>query len=175
MESYSMVSLMLVGYLDVEREFAAWGRRVKHHRFVPWQRLATIFTEVDINLAPLELDNPFTQCKSDLKYLEAAIMGIPTVASAVGSFAKSIEHGENGYLCRTEADWFDCLSRLIEDAALRQKMGSLAKQTVLDARTIARGAAQLDKTLLESVKRYQGTVRGDAFSGKAGDFTAADI
>jgi len=175
MEIYPMVRLLLVGYLDVGREFAGFGGRVEQHRFVPWQRLSTLFTKVDINLAPLEMDNPFTECKSDLKYLEAAIMGIPTVASAVGSFKKSIEHGENGYLCRTEADWFSCLSRLVEDAALRQRMGSLAKRIVLDSNTIARGAEQLDKAFLASVRGYHHAGREDAFPGTARDFTAADL
>jgi glycosyltransferase involved in cell wall biosynthesis len=154
LEAHPNVCLVLVGYLEVGRKFAGFGRRVEQHRFVPWQRLSRLFAKVDINLAPLELDNPFTACKSDLKYLEAAIMGIPTVASAVGSFVKSIDHGENGYLCRTEADWFNCLTALTEDAGLRRKMGSLARQKVLDGRTIQRGAQQLGKTLLGSIEGY---------------------
>lgn len=175
MKAYPMVRLMLVGYLDVGREFAVFGRRVRRHRFVPWQRLSNLLTNVDINLAPLEPENPFTQCKSDLKYLEAAIMGVPTVASAVGAFTQSIDHGENGFLCRTEADWFDCLSRLIEDATLRQKIGSLAKQMVHESRTVARGAEQLDKTLLESVRGYHRAGREAAISGTERDFTTADL
>jgi glycosyltransferase involved in cell wall biosynthesis len=154
METHPNVRLMLVGYLDIGREFAGVGRRVEQHRFVPWQRLSRLFAKVDINLAPLELDNPFTACKSDLKYLEAAIMGIPTVASAVGSFVQSIDHGANGYLCRSEAEWFNCLTVLIEDAVLRQKMGNLARQKVLDGRTIQRGAQHLGETLLASIESY---------------------
>ncbi len=158
LEAHPNVRLLLVGYLDVGREFTGFGRRVTQHRFVPWQRLSRLLSKVDINLAPLEIDNPFTTCKSDLKYIEAAIMGIPTVASAVGSFEKSINHGENGFLCRTEEDWFNCLSRLVEDFALRHRMGKLAKELVRDARTIDRGAQHLSKTLLGSIKKYERSI-----------------
>lgn len=154
LETHPNVCLVLVGYLEIGRAFAGFGSRVEQHSFVPWQRLSRLFAKVDINLAPLELDNPFTACKSDLKYLEAAIIGIPTVASAVGSFVKSIDHGENGYLCRTEADWFNSLTALIKDAGYRRKMGKMARQRVLDGRTIQRGAQQLSKTLLGSIESY---------------------
>jgi glycosyltransferase involved in cell wall biosynthesis len=152
LDNYLNVRLVLVGYIEIGREFARFGRRVEQYRFVPWQQLSRLLSNVDINLAPLELDNPFTACKSDLKYMEAAIMGIPTVASAVGSFVKSIEHGANGYLCLSGEDWFNCLTALIEDPGSRRKMGNVARQRVLDSRTIKCGAQHLSKTLLGTIK-----------------------
>jgi SAM-dependent methyltransferase len=98
---------------------------------------------VDINLAPLELDNPFTECKSSLKYFETAILGVPTVASDLESYRKSIAHGENGYLCRTEEEWFRCISCLIEDPSLREKMGSMARRDALINWTTRAGAHHL--------------------------------
>lgn len=155
LESHPNVRLVIVGYLEVGREFTRFGSRVEQHSFVPWQRLSRLFAKVDINLAPLELDNPFTACKSDIKYLEAAIVGIPTVASTVGSFLISIEHGEDGYLCRTEADWLHCLTALVEDPGLRRKVGDLARQKVLDGRTIRHGARQLGNSFLRSIENYR--------------------
>ena len=52
--------------------------------------------QIDINIAPLELNNPFTAAKSELKYFEAAVFGVPTIASRVGPFRYCIRQGENG-------------------------------------------------------------------------------
>ena len=175
MDTYPQVGLMLVGYLDIDPVFDRFGRRVERHRFAPWERLATLFGKVDINLAPLERDNPFAECKSDLKYLEAAIMGIPTVASAIGSFDTSITHAENGCLCRTGEEWFACLSRLVEDSTLRHRIGNSAKQIVRESRTVARGAAHLQRTILESLREYPAAASANASSGNVGDITTADL
>jgi glycosyltransferase involved in cell wall biosynthesis len=119
---------MLVGHLDSGEEFDRFGERVELHRPVPWQDLPRLIRRVDINLAPLELNNPFTECKSSLKYFEAAILGVPTVASDLEPYRESIAQGENGYLCRTEEEWFRCISSLIEEPSLHEKMGSMAKR-----------------------------------------------
>jgi 2-polyprenyl-3-methyl-5-hydroxy-6-metoxy-1,4-benzoquinol methylase/glycosyltransferase involved in cell wall biosynthesis len=149
LETYSNVRLMLVGHLDSGEKFARFGDRIELHRPVPWQDLPRLIRRVDINLAPLELDNPFTECKSSLKYFETAILGVPTVASDLEPYRKSVAHGENGYLCRTEEEWFHCISRLIEDPSLREKMGSMARKDALINWTTRAGAHHLLAALRE--------------------------
>jgi 2-polyprenyl-3-methyl-5-hydroxy-6-metoxy-1,4-benzoquinol methylase/glycosyltransferase involved in cell wall biosynthesis len=149
LETYSYVRLMLVGHLDSGEKFARFGDRIELHRPVPWQDLPRLIRRVDINLAPLELDNPFTECKSSLKYFETAILGVPTVASDLEPYRKSVAHGENGYLCRTEEEWFRCISCLIEDPSLREKMGSMARRDALINWTTRAGAHHLLAALRE--------------------------
>jgi len=152
LETYSNVRLMLVGHLDSGEKFARFGDRIELHRPVPWQDLPRLIRRVDINLAPLELDNPFTECKSSLKYFETAILGVPTVASDLEPYRKSIAHGENGYLCRTEEEWFRCISCLIEDPSLREKIGSMARKDALINWTTRAGAHHLLAALREIAK-----------------------
>ena len=149
LETYSSARLMLVGHLDSGEEFDRFGERVEIHRPVPWQELPRLIRRVDINLAPLELNNPFTECKSSLKYFEAAILGVPTVASDLEPYRESIAQGENGYLCRTEEEWFRCISRLIEEPSLREKMGSMARKDALINWTTRAGAHHLLAALKE--------------------------
>ncbi len=149
LETYAYARLMLVGHLDSGESFARFGERMELRPPVPWQDLPRLIRHVDINLAPLELDNPFTECKSSLKYFEAAIVGVPTVASDLEPYRKSIVHGENGYLCRTEEEWFHCISRLIEDPSLREKMGSMARKDALINWTTRAGAHHLLAALRE--------------------------
>jgi glycosyltransferase involved in cell wall biosynthesis/SAM-dependent methyltransferase len=149
LETYPQARLMLVGHLDRREEFGRFGERIEFHQPVSWQDLPRLIRSVDINLAPLELDNPFTECKSSLKYFEAAILGVPTVASDVEPFRTSISQGENGYLCRNEEQWFRCISRLIEEPNLRQKMGSMARRDALINWTTRAGAHHLLAALRE--------------------------
>ena len=60
----------------------------------PGQRL---IAEVEINISPLK-ENQFTNCKSELKFFEAAACGTLTLASPTYAFKKSIVHGVTGFL-----------------------------------------------------------------------------
>ncbi len=68
--------------------------------------------EVEINLVPLQ-DNVFTNCKSELKWFEAAIVGAVTVASPTDVYRRVIEHGVNGWLSPAHA-WEEVLRQVIE-------------------------------------------------------------
>jgi 2-polyprenyl-3-methyl-5-hydroxy-6-metoxy-1,4-benzoquinol methylase/glycosyltransferase involved in cell wall biosynthesis len=153
MDAYPRVRLMLVGHLDVGSEFERFRDRVERYPLLPWQELPKLFRKIDINLAPLELNNPFTEAKSALKYFEAAVMGVPTVASDVKAFRTSIRNGENGYLCRTEEEWVRCLGYLVQDERLRREMGSLARKEVLENCTTRAGAPHFTKLSRKIVEK----------------------
>ena len=69
--------------------------------------------------------------KCGLKGLSYMACGVATVMSNVGVNSDIIEHGKNGYLAQTEQDWIDCLSLLIENSALRHKIGLAGRETVV--------------------------------------------
>jgi glycosyltransferase involved in cell wall biosynthesis len=85
----------------------------------------------DILVAPLT-DNLFNRCKSSIKYLEYGALGIPGVYSLVEPYSSAIKHGVNGFLASTEEDWFNCLTRLIENPDLRR---SIAANATVDIRS----------------------------------------
>ena len=85
---------------------------------------------IDISVAPLK-DTQFNRCKSNIKWMEAAMLGIPTVASDVEPY-KCIRHSETGYLATSTQQWIKYLSWLIEDKDLREKIGRQAKKEVMD-------------------------------------------
>jgi hypothetical protein len=103
--------------------------------------------QIDINLAPLELDNPFCQAKSEIKYTEAALVGVPTVASPTEAFVHAIHDGEDGFLAATADEWRQALTRLIEQPALRGQVGEAARRAVYAAYLPEPAAAALVATL----------------------------
>jgi glycosyltransferase involved in cell wall biosynthesis len=83
-------------------------------------------SEFDITLAPLK-NNAFNQCKSNIKFLEYSACGYPGIYSAVGPYADSVTHNETGLLVdNTTEAWASAMESLINDAALRGKLGQNA-------------------------------------------------
>lgn len=98
---------------------------------VPVSRLALEYARFSINIAPLELGNPFCDAKSALKFHEAALVGVPTVASPTEPFRNVIRQGVNGYVATTEEDWYERLSELVNDPTKRAGVAAKARQDVI--------------------------------------------
>jgi glycosyltransferase involved in cell wall biosynthesis len=156
MKRRSDVKLILAGPIDVPKLLLPILDRIEVVPSVPWRELPTIMLRADINLAPLEANSLFTACKSEVKYLEAALLGIPTVASDVGGFRTAIQNGDNGFLCGDDKDWVRVLGKLIGKGALREQIGSRAQNDVLLCHTTRTRSAELGRVLEElSSMRYE--------------------
>ncbi len=157
MAAHPEVELQIVGDLhrgapaplpEVLRPFA---ERIRSLPAVPWSRWLAVQRRFDINIAPLELGNPYCEAKSEIKYTEAAVVGVPTVASRTAAFEFAIRDGETGFLAEDVAAWRDKLEALVADAGLRRRMGAAARADVL-----ARYSPQaLAPTLLQTLERIR--------------------
>lgn len=84
----------------------------------------------DIGLYPLP-DEEWVYGKSSLKAIQYMAMGIPTVATAIGTNFRVIEDGESGFLVNTNEQWITCLTELAGDVTLRQRIGKKAREKVV--------------------------------------------
>lgn len=125
MERYEKLQLHVVGELDLPSELKPWKERVISHPFVDWKELPGLISQVDINLAPLE-KSIFNEAKSENKWVEAALVKVPTVASRVGAFDRMIQDGKTGLLCTDETEWEKNLSLLIENRKERRRIAENA-------------------------------------------------
>jgi hypothetical protein len=80
---------------------------------------------MDISLVPV-IDCAFNRAKSNLKVIEFGAWGIPSFASKVAPYAKTIVDGENGFFLNNR----EALSRLIEDKSERDRVGNNIYNTV---------------------------------------------
>jgi O-antigen biosynthesis protein len=131
LQRYPQVRLMAVGHINIPPEVKDLAAQVEAVPPVPWYQVPLCYGMVDINLAPLELNNLFTESKSELKYFEPALLEIPTAASDIAPFRVGITHGETGFLCANDDQWYDALERLVLDAGLRARIGRAARADVL--------------------------------------------
>lgn len=77
----------------------------------------------DVGLMPIAEDS-WTLGKGGYKLLQYMASALPVVASPVGINSEIVEEGETGFLARSDSEWEERLTRLIEDAPLRARMGS---------------------------------------------------
>jgi glycosyltransferase involved in cell wall biosynthesis len=85
--------------------------------------------QFDIGVLPLD-DTPFEQAKFPIKLLQYFALGVPAVASPVGMPDRLVQHGHNGLLAGSPAEWRDHLEALIVDRALRQRLAAAGQATV---------------------------------------------
>ncbi len=110
---------------------AAHADRIEWRELAPLDALPDELARFDINIVPLQTGNPFVEAKSELKFFEAAIAGVPSVASPTGPYARAIRDGETGFLAADAPAWQQALLALVDDPALRQRIARNACGDVL--------------------------------------------
>lgn len=136
-ETYKEMRLVLVGPLDTDDALRRFSDRIEQLSFMPRAEYFATVATLDINLAPLEIGNPFCEAKSELKWFEAGLFGVPTVASDTGTFREAITEGRDGYTANTTEEWAEKIGALIADAGLRKEIGKKARASVLARYTTA--------------------------------------
>lgn len=111
-----------------------------------WKVLA--WTCVDIGLAPL-VDNRFNRSKSHVKYLDYGVTHTASVYSNVESY-KTVKDGETGLLAKPD-QWYEKIMALVDDGELRENMGKLAHEHVMDEWHMDRWAGRYEQFLNEIV------------------------
>jgi glycosyltransferase involved in cell wall biosynthesis len=130
MERNPHVSLIVGGPVQVPSLLERFADRVERWPFVAWSDLAERVAALDVNLAPLELPNVFNQAKSEIKYLEAGAVQVPTVASASDAFRTALGGGAGGLLAHGPDEWESALERLVLAHELRASFGRSARRDV---------------------------------------------
>jgi GT2 family glycosyltransferase/glycosyltransferase involved in cell wall biosynthesis len=91
----------------------------------------------DLGLAPLQ-DNDFTRCKSAIKTLDYAALGLATLASDHPVYRQSLANGDGGALVEnSESAWYLALSRLVRDPERCRELGKRAHATFRRDGTLA--------------------------------------
>lgn len=128
---------------DVDMHFVGWDYSPLLHRvgrYTPWKADVWEYykgLDFDIGLAPLA-DTPWNTCKSHIKALEYAALGIPVIASDVPAYNRFVVDGVTGFLVGSDDEWRTRLTDLINDESMRAEMGAKARE-VAEGLTIQRG------------------------------------
>ena len=125
LKKFKNVKLLFFGLLNISNFSDEFPFQIFNKPFVNWKELPEIISNIDINIAPIE-KNTFNAAKSENKWVEAALVKVPTIASNFGAFRQVIKHNETGLLCSDINDWYLSLKELINNKELRKTIGENA-------------------------------------------------
>ena len=147
-------------YVDYLQQTTPLAEHISYNQ--PYRRLwgtdiwnyADLYNQIDVALAPL-VDEPFNNCKSELKLIEAGMMKKAVIASDCLPYNTIIRHRENGLLVkpiRNMIDWYVAIRRLTKEKNMREDMAEQLHQDIKEKFNIADHTltrAQLYKRLCE--------------------------
>jgi|WetSurMetagenome_2_1015567.scaffolds.fasta_scaffold09113_5 glycosyltransferase involved in cell wall biosynthesis len=121
------IELMIVSEL---REIKIEGINVN---FVTWKKEIdkSILNHFDIGIMPLTADG-WSEGKCSFKALLMMAAGLPIIISPVGMNKTIIQEGITGYSAKTQNEWVEKFSKLIESDSLRKDMGKNAREFVVN-------------------------------------------
>jgi glycosyltransferase involved in cell wall biosynthesis len=138
--------LTLCGEVTLPPTLAVYHHRIERRPMVDWRALPHEIARVDINIAPL-IDNPQRRGKSGIKYFEAALVGVPTIAAQLEPYSEVLIDRHSGMLAQSPEQWRAALALLVEQRVLRQQLGKAAYAHVLSEHTTAARAPRLAEIL----------------------------
>ena len=130
---HSHCNLVLVGRIDVSQYVPPLpASRIEMRAHVEHINLPHELSRFDVNLVPLQLNNVFCDSKSPLKFYEAALVGVPTVASRNPTYDSLIRHDKDGLLAQSAADWSRSITSLVEDREQRERLATEARAVCME-------------------------------------------
>lgn len=124
LKTYSHARLVLVGHFPEIRLFSEIAERVDLLKpNLTFPGFLDLMSGYDINIAPLDITEA-TNAKSELKWFEAAAVGLPSIVSPTQNYRDVVEDGYHVLFADTQMEWESAFGRLIQDAQLRQTLVS---------------------------------------------------
>lgn len=118
---------LLVGPVLTSSKLDSYGERVVKKGLFNYLDLQKIINKVKINLIPSVI-NDFTNSKSEIKYFEAGILKVPSIASPTYVYKEIIKDGANGFLAKPD-QWENKIQKLLDDKKLYSDVSEAAYNT----------------------------------------------
>jgi glycosyltransferase involved in cell wall biosynthesis len=109
----------------------------------------------DVGIMPLP-DSPFARGKCAFKIIQYMGCWKPVVASPVGENTWVVEHGVNGFLASSMAEWKQALSQLYENRDAGARMGVAGRARVEQSYSRQTVAPRVAGCLIDAVVRRGG-------------------
>lgn len=143
MGQYPNLRLRIGGTAQVSKELEKLGDRVKRWSSRPGPEQLEAYMKVDVQLMPFT-KTVYDEGRSERKWLEAALVQVPTVAAYTEDLANVIHSGEDGILCCSQEDWKQALQSLTENPERICQMGKKAREAVWQSHVTAKPDPEIE-------------------------------
>ncbi|SMX26819.1 D-inositol-3-phosphate glycosyltransferase [Pelagimonas phthalicica] len=130
--------LTILGHFQLDHLPEALAAQVEHHPFSQYDQYLARLAGADVALMPLQ-DDIFNRCKSGVRVIDAASVGLPAIVSSVGDLPNLVRDGETGFVAAAPGDWTAALEALAADPTRRAAMRAATRQD-LETRWSAQAA-----------------------------------
>lgn len=118
--------LVILGHFDTKRLPTEIRSQVETHRFTDYAGYLSHLASCDAAVMPLA-DDLFNRCKSGVRVIDAASVGVPSLVGRVSDMQALVEDGRSGRVLGAGADWAQALEDLVRDPGLARQMGRKAR------------------------------------------------
>lgn len=129
LKDHPQARLSIIGPLTLTGGLLDAQSQIDREDLVDWRVLPERIAHWHLNLAPFTLDSPFNQAKSAVKFIEAALLGVPTLASPLPAYRRAAQLGGGLTLASTCEEWSNALERAVNDREGTALLGEQALET----------------------------------------------
>ena len=135
--------LVILGHFDPTRLPSALRGQVERHPFTDYAGYLGHLASCEAAMMPLA-DDLFNRCKSAVRVIDAASVGVPSLVGQVSDMEAMVRDGETGHVLGPEANWAETLEAMAAAPETTDRMGQHARG---DLET--RWAAGLDTPVID--------------------------
>jgi hypothetical protein len=154
--------LRIVAIGPVAQSAQGAGLQVEAHAVMSRQRFLDFAAGLRHAVAVIPIDDSaFSACKSAVKWFDFAAAGLPVLMSDRPPYQDVVRHGQTGWLVGDEPSaWTQALAQALDDAHLRERIATAARQQVQAQHGLAHSVAAWQALLDEvAAARAAGAIR----------------
>ncbi|MDF3415049.1 glycosyltransferase [Sulfitobacter sp. M57] len=118
--------LMLIGHFDLTHLPEGLKPQIETVAFRDYDRYLSAVARADCTVMPL-CDDAFNRCKSAVRVLDAASVGVPSIVAGVGDLASVVNSGETGIVVQQGGSWMQALREIAACPKAAAQMGRNAR------------------------------------------------
>ncbi|MEO1139574.1 MAG: glycosyltransferase [Pseudomonadota bacterium] len=119
--------LIVLGHFRADALPSGLKKQTEVVKFTTYDAYLSHVAQADVALMPLQ-DDLFNRCKSAVRVIDAASVGVVSIVSDVGDLPNLVKDGETGIVARSPEDWSRALNMLAANPDQTSTMKQAARQ-----------------------------------------------